>query len=342
MDIKQLCFTLSDINGTSGDESGVAQYIVKLLSDSGYDSYIDTLGNVIAHTGGNGKKILLVAHMDQVGLVVRGIDEKGFVLIDKVGGPDVRILTGAEVTVHGKKDLYGVVCSTPPHLLKADDKKAGIDVSKLAVDVGYSAEQARKLISIGDRITMRSYKSELAGNLISCPALDNRASVAAVLAAIESIKDKIKNISVNIQFSVQEEVGLVGAKTGAFAVMPDEAIVIDVGFGNDPYTDKTLTVDMGKGPSIGICPTLDKDLITELTGICKENNIPYQHDVMNRSTGTDADSINICGCGVKTALLSVPLRYMHTAIETVNTDDIEYTAKLLSEYLLKREAESNA
>ena len=122
----------------------------------------------------------------------------------------------------------------------------------------------------------------------------------------------------------------------------DYAIAVDVGFGNDPYTDKTQTIGLAKGPSIGIAPTLDRDFTRELKQIASDNNIPYQHDVMSGRTGTNADSINITGPGVKTALLSLPLRYMHTGCEVINTTDIENTAKLIAAYLLKKEAECNA
>ena len=124
--------------------------------------------------------------------------------------------------------------------------------------------------------------------------------------------------------------------------MPDYAIAVDVGFGNDPYTDKTQTVELSKGPSIGIAPILDREMMKELKELAVEENIPYQHDVMSGRTGTNADHINITGGGVKTALLSLPLRYMHTGCEVVNTDDIENTARLIAAYLLKKEAECNA
>ena len=124
--------------------------------------------------------------------------------------------------------------------------------------------------------------------------------------------------------------------------MPDYAIAVDVGFGNDPYTDKTQTIELEKGPSIGIAPILDREMMKELKTLAKEENIPYQHDVMSGRTGTNADQINITGGGVKTALLSLPLRYMHTGCEVVNIDDIENTAKLIAAYLLKKEAECNA
>ena len=260
-------------------------------------------------------------------------------MVDRVGGPDERVLIGSEVTVHGKCPLFGVICSTPPHLLSAEDKKSGVDIKKIAVDIGLNKKEAEKVVEIGDRITLRCCPCELLNGNIVSGAFDDRCSVAAILRALEMVDGKINNLTLTVLFSVQEETGGSGAKTGSFASMPDYAIAVDVGFGDDPYTDKAETITLGKGPSIGISPTLDREFTNELKQICKENNIPYQHDVMGGRTGTNADSINNTGKGVKTALLSIPLRYMHTGIEVVNINDIENTAKVIAEYLLKKEAE---
>ncbi len=341
MNLKKMCFDLADKTGTSGDEKEAALF-AKAELEKYMNVKIDTLGNVVG-TSGNGKThILLDAHIDQIGLVVRGIDEKGFVLVDRVGGPDERILIGSEVIVHGKEALFGVICSTPPHLLSADDKKSGVDIKKMAVDIGYDKEEAEKLVEVGDRITLRSIPAELLNGNIVSGAFDDRCSIAVILRALEIVQGKINNLTLTALFSVQEETGGSGAKTGSFLSVPDYAIAVDVGFGDDPYTDKSSTITLGKGPSIGISPTLDRAFTNELKEICKDKNIPYQHDVMGGRTGTNADSINNTGKGVKTALLSVPLRYMHTGIEVINIDDIEYTAKLIAEYLLKKEAECRA
>ncbi len=341
MDIKKLCFDLAGKVGTSGDEIEAALFAKSEL-EKYMDAEIDVLGNVAGHFGKGKTHILLDAHIDQIGLVVRGIDDKGFVLVDRVGGPDERILIGSEVYVHGKETLFGVICSTPPHLLTADDKKAGVDIKKMAVDVGLSKEETEKLTEPGDRITLKSCQCELLGDNIASGAFDDRCSVAVILRALEMVKGKIDNLTLTVLFSVQEETGGSGAKTGSFTAMPDYAIAVDVGFGDDLYTDKSTTISLGEGPSIGISPTLDRAFTNELKEICKENNIPYQHDVMGGRTGTNADSINNTGKGVRTALLSVPLRYMHTGIEVINTNDIENTAKLIAEYLLKKEAECRA
>ncbi len=341
MDLKRLCFDLAKKSGTSGDEKEAALFAKSEL-EKYMDAEIDILGNVKG-TYGNGKShILLDAHIDQIGLVVRGIDDKGFLLVDRVGGPDERILIGSEVTVHGKYELFGVICSTPPHLLTAEDKKAGVDIKKMAVDVGLSKEEAEKAVEVGDRITLRCCQNELLNGNITSGAFDDRCSVAVILRALEMVQGKIDNLTLTVLFSVQEETGGSGAKTGSFTAMPDYAIAVDVGFGDDPYTDKSVTISLGKGPSIGISPTLDRAFTDELKGICKDKNIPYQHDVMGGRTGTNADSINNTGKGVKTALISVPLRYMHTGIEVINLDDIENSAKLIAEYLLKKEAECGA
>ncbi len=340
MNLKQLCFSLADKVGTSGDEREAALFAKELLSEY-MPASISRLGSVQGTTGEGKPHILLDAHIDHIGMVVRGIDDKGFLLIDKVGGTDLRVLTGAEVTVHAKEPLFGVICSVPPHLQKGDSKE-NLDIKNMAVDIGFDKDTAEALVEIGDRVTLRQKQHELIGDNISSANFDNRCSVAAILRVLELTKGKLNNIKVSILFSSQEETGGSGAKTGAFAFLPDYAIAVDVGFGDDPYTDKAQTIKPGGGASIGISPTLDRDFTNELVNIAKDNNIPYQHDVMGGRTGTNADSINIAGQGVKTALLSVPLRYMHTGSEIINLGDIENTAKLIAEYLLKKEAECNA
>lgn len=341
MDLKKLCFDLAGKCGTSGDEKEAALFAKSEL-EKYMDAEIDVLGNVKGTFGKGKTHILLDAHIDQIGFVVRGIDDKGFLLVDRVGGPDERILIGSEVTVHGKEELFGVICSTPPHLLTAEDKKAGVDIKKMAVDIGLSKEEAEQKVEIGDRITLRSAQTELLNGNIVSGAFDDRCSVAVILRALEKVQGKTDNLRLTVLFSVQEETGGSGAKTGSFSAMPDYAIAVDVGFGDDPYTDKSNTITLGKGPSIGISPTLDRVFTNELKDICKDKNIPYQHDVMGGRTGTNADSINNTGKGVRTALISVPLRYMHTGIEVINLDDIESSAELIAEYLLKKEAECNA
>lgn len=339
MDLKKLCFELSAQTGVSGYEADAAKVAGNYLAEY-MNVRTDALGNVIGTTKKGKVNVLLDAHLDQIGLVVRGFDEKGFVLFDKVGGVDVRVLTGAEVILHGKKDVFGVICSVPPHLAKSDDKKP--DIRSMAIDAGYDKSEIEEFVSVGDRITMKNIQYELAGDKISSGAFDDRCAVAAILYALELVEGKLDNVGLAVMLSSREETGGSGAKTGAFSLMPDYSIVVDVGFGDDPYTSKYDTIALGKGPSIGIAPILDTDFTKELINVAKNNNIPYQHDVMSRTTGTNADGITVTGSGVKTALLSIPLRYMHTANEVISLKDIEFTGKLIAEYLLEKEAQYNA
>lgn len=339
MNLKELCFSLGCQVGVSGCEMKAAaiagEYLKKYMNVK-----TDALGNVIGTSKKGKLNVMLDAHLDQIGLVIRGFDENGFVLFDKVGGADIRVLTGAEVILHGKKDVFGVVCSVPPHLSKGDDKK--LDIHSMAIDTGYRKDEIADLVSIGDRATLRNEQYKLIGDRISSGAFDDRCAVAAILYALELVNGRLDNIGLSVMFTSREETGGSGAKTGAFALMPDCAIVVDVGFGDDPYTSKEETIKLGEGPSIGIAPILDTDFTKELINVAKEKNIPYQHDVMGRTTGTNADGITITGSGVKTALLSIPLRYMHTANEVISLADVEYTGRLIAEYLLEKEAQFNA
>lgn len=341
MDTKELCFSLAAADGTSGDEGKAIKVCEKILSEY-MEVHTDRIGSLVGTMGEGSLKILLDAHIDRIGLVVREIDEQGFLLVSSVGGVDPRVLVGAEVTVMGKEELRGVICSTPPHLLTKADREKGVEVKKLAIDIGLSKEEAEKKVSIGDRILVGSKQLTLLDNKISCAALDDRCGVAALILAIQKLSGKLKNCTVALQLSSQEEVGGSGAKTAAYTADSDIAIVVDVGFGSDPYCEKHETNELSKGPSIGISPTLDRKLMLELVSVAKKNSIPYQHDVMSGRTGTNADGINISRSGVKTALLSIPLRHMHTAVEVIDVRDVEYTADLIAAYILKKEAEYNA
>ena len=339
MTTKELCFLLAAADGTSGDETAAAETVQKLLSPY-MKTEIDPLGNVRGTCGNGQMRILLDAHIDRIGLVVRCIDEKGFLRVESVGGADPRVLIGAEVIVMGKTPLPGVICSTPPHLLTKEQKEAGVEIKQLAVDIGMDQEEAEAVVAIGDRILFAKNQHELLGTRIVSSGFDDRCSIAALMKTVESVYDQLQRCTLIVQCSVQEEVGGSGAKTGAFRSDADLAIAVDVGFGSDPYCDKTETIDLGKGPSIGISPVLDRALTQELIKIAKENNIPYQHDVMSSRTGTNADQIQLSRGGVKTALLSIPLRSMHTPVEVIDTRDVDRTAELLTAFILAKEAQA--
>lgn len=341
MNTKELCFALAGAYGTSGDEKEACKAAEKELAKY-MKTEVDVLGNLVGTLGTGRVNILLDAHLDTVGLVIRGIDENGFLLFDKVGGIDERILTGNTVRVLSKKVLNGVICSTPPHLASHDDKGQGISVKTMAIDIGMSKEEAEQTVVIGDRAVVCANQLSLLGDKIAAYGLDDRCGAAAVIKAVEAVHDKIKNVRITVLLSSGEEVGGSGAKTGAFTADADYAIAVDVGFGGDSLTPKDETIALSKGPSIGISPVLDRELTMKLKSIAKRKNIPYQHDVMSGRTGTNADNINIAKGGVKTALLSVPLRNMHTPVEVISLDDVENTAKLLAEFILETDGEIHA
>lgn len=334
MDIKKLCFELCTAAGVSGDENEAAQLACSLLSQY-MPARLDALGNVIGEMHGEGRHILLDAHIDQIGLIVRGVDDNGFILFDRCGHADARVLTGSEVCVLGRERLYGVVCSVPPHLTKPEEKDAGIDIKKLAVDVGLCKDKARSLVSAGDRITLLAKPFSLAGSLICGGALDDRCCVAAILLCLDKLKKSGFTGRLTVMFTTREETGGSGAKTASFAADAQEAVAVDVGFGLQPGVEPEDGISLGKGVSIGISPTLDAGLTKRLVDVARRYSIPYQHDVMNGRTGTNCDEISVSRGGVSCALLSVPLKNMHTGAEIIDLNDIETTAKLLYRYILE-------
>ncbi len=334
-EVSVLLEALCCAKGVSGAEKSAAQTAAKLL-EKYMPVRIDALGSVTGSTDGEGVHILLDAHLDQIGLVVTAIDSNGFLKVAKCGGADRRVLAASEVTVHGKEDIYGVITSTPPHLAKSEDADKANDFDEISVDIGMNREDASKIVCPGDRITFNGDYAPLLGSRVCSPSVDDRAGVAAILRCLELIKDKKLNCKISVMFSVQEETGGSGAQAGAFAASPDEAIAVDVSFASAPGVSGEKYASLGGGTMIGYAPSLDYAMSNKLADIAKEKDIPHQFEVMGGKTGTNCDEIQVSGKGVKTALLSVPLRNMHTACEICDLADIESTARLMAEYITER------
>ena len=338
LELKNVIFDLSSADGVSGEESCAAQYALKYLKNYTDDCFIKN-GNVIGNFGNrkNGTPhILIDAHIDQVGLIVTNIYESGFIGFSNVGGIDRRLLPAQQVCIHGKKKLAGVVCSTPPHLSGSDNKINKIE--DFYIDTGMSFEAVSNIVEPGDRITFASMPKELLNDRITGPALDDRSGVASILYALELLKDRELNCGLSVLFSSQEELGLRGATIGSYLLEPDISVSVDVSFGYTSDAPEHKCGKMGEGPMIGIAPTLDQEISSELIQTAAENNIAYQLEVMGEETSTNADAIGMMRGGLKTGLVSIPIRYMHTPIETVVLADIENVGCLLAKYVERKGA----
>lgn len=335
MDIKQIISLLTQGAGVSGNEH-VLDAAEKLLAQYAQVER-DALGSIKGTFGSGEKHIMLDAHLDRIGLIVTSVDESGFLRVDKCGGCDARVLSAATVTIWGKKPIFGVVTSTPPHLANAEDTSKAPSFDNIYIDTGLSFEEVRKIVNVGDRITIDAPVIALTDNIITGAALDDRIGMAALLRVAEILKDKSLNIKVTIIFSVQEETTEAGAKAGAFGISPDEAIAVDVSFGDAPSVNPPLCGKLGNGGMICISPSLSDEMSSALMKTAEKNGIRYQTEICPSSTGTNADVISASKCGVKTGLVSIPLRNMHTQAELADINDVESVAQIIAAYIAEKE-----
>lgn len=320
--------------GASGWEDGAVKTAAKEFAPYAETS-VDVLGNLTARMEGKsrGRRILLDAHIDQIGLIVTAVDKKGFLKVGRCGGTDRRVLPGTPVTVLGDETLTGIVCCMPPHLIEGDEADRVMAADKMAVDVGLSRKEAEKRVHPGDRILFAVKPRRLLGTRYTAAGLDNRVSVAAYMRCAQLLKEAELPCSVTFLLSTREEVGGQGASTGAYSADPAEAIAVDVGFAEQPGVRPEVSKPLGGGPMIGFAPILSRRIGGELVRIAKKKKIPFHYDVMGNSTGTNSDEIAVSRAGVPTGLVSIPLRYMHTGAEVVDLRDAENTAQLLAEYV---------
>ena len=337
-DTAKLLQTLSEANGVSGHEAPVRELIIQELGPLADEVTVDRLGNIIAVQHGAGDeprpRIMLATHMDEIGLMVLRIEE-GFLRFVTVGGFDPRVLLGQEVVVHGKQPLPGVIGSRPPHVVSKEERKKPVPLEELFIDVGLSDEQARELVQIGDAVTLAQPFIEFKGKgrLASGKAFDNRTSVIAMILALDALSRLHHTWDVYAVATVQEEVGLRGATSSAYGIAPDVAIAIDVTQGDMLGASEAETMKVGDGPAIGLGPNFHPAVHDRLVQTAKAHEIPHQIDPMPWPGGTDAAAIQMTREGIPTSLLSIPLRYMHTVVETVALPDIERTGRLLAHFI---------
>ena len=332
MDIKKTLHLLTEQTGVSGNEANASNAVAELLRGYTTDVETDPFGNVTAiiKCGKPGAKTLMLdAHIDQIGMIVTYIDNGGFVKVGACGGLDMRTMLAQSVTIHGAEKIQGVVCTLPPHVSKDHSKVP--EIGEIAIDIGMSKEQAERVVSLGDRVTVNSCVRELSG-LVSAPSVDDRAGVCAILYALELLKERELNYDLAVCFSAQEETGERGVKQATFRLAPDEAIIVDVSFGRTPDSLPHETAEMGSGAMIGISAVLDRGMTERLKTIAQQHGIPHTVEVMPSSTGTNADSVAVSRGGIKCCTVSIPIRYMHTPVEAVSISDIEATARLIAEY----------
>ncbi|MHA1764042.1 MAG: M42 family metallopeptidase [Promethearchaeota archaeon] len=347
----QLIKDLTEIQGCTGNEAKIRQYIFDQVKSYCDNIEIDTIGNLICHL--NGKKntsepkhnILLDAHMDEIGFMVRYIDKDGFIRFVAVGGQNARILPGQTVVIHSSsgKDIIGVIGEKAIHLISKDERKKVNSIEDLFIDVGLSSDKEMKEhVAVGDYITFKQEcHSFITKKRIFAKALDNRLSCFILIKLIKELASIRDDLDKNLifLFAVQEEIGVRGATVGAYKLNPDFAIALDVTHAIDypgVNKDKHQECYLGCGAAIAIGPNLDPKLTKALINVAREEAIPFVLEAEARPTPTDARAIQMTKAGIPCALIGTPLRYMHTNIETFEYEDALHVLKLLKSFLLKK------
>ena len=333
--IYEIACELSSIPAVSGREDMGLHRLAELCGDY-FDRYeLTPVGSFIGRIdcGRIGAKTLLFdAHFDEVGFFVSEICEGGFLKVVNIGGIDPRILSASEVLIYGKRTITGVFTSKPPHLQEPGESEKPIKLTDLAVDTGYLKEQLSEIVSIGTPVAYKSPVERLQGDYITGKSFDDRICIAAILRALEFLKEKELPVNIAVQFSGGEEIGYKGAATASYSINPDFAVVLDVTNAYVPDApDYRKDIKIGGGGSISYSAKTSRKLTDKTVAVARKNGIPYQLFAEPNRTGTNAGAVQTSRGGIPTVLISVPLKNMHTANEVVSLLDVYNVAKLISE-----------
>lgn len=343
-DILPFLKSLLSISGLSGFERPAAQLIEEKWRPLVDETTISRVGSLHGLKKGSGKEprpsIMIATHMDAIGMRVSQLKD-GFLHITNVGGIDIRVLPGMEVTVHASgsgEELPAVIAMPSARLLPESDGDGAVAIKHLLVDMGLTQREVEAKVRVGDLVSFSNEPLELAGDVISGHSVDNRASVAALTVCLEELQNKSHLWDVWAVATVQEETSYLGAYSSAFQIRPQVAIVVDGTFGKGPGANGWQTFPMGKGVGLCIGPNMHPFLHQKLKEVAERTEIPWFLDVTPAHSGTDAYAIQTTFDGIPTALVEFPIRYMHTPVESVVVKDIQRAGRLLAEFIASLDA----
>jgi len=347
-DMRDLLTRLLDAPGPSGAETAVAAVWRAEAEGFADRTWGDVHGNSFAEIGaGGGPTVMLAGHVDEIGLIVHHIDEDGFLWVQGVGGWDPQVLVGQRVEVLAQDGpVLGVVGRKAIHLIRKDDGDKAVKLKELWIDIGAtSGDEARGRVEVGDVAVIRSDTVELGNGRLAARSIDDRVGAVVVLEALRRAKKSGCSAHVVAAATVQEEIGYVGgggARTGAYGIRPDVGIVVDVTHATDhPSLDRKEHGDIriGAGPVLGRGAAIHPVVYRRLREAAGSLGIGVQVQALPALTGTDADAVRMSRAGVATGLVSVPNRYMHSPNQIVGLDDVEASAALIAEFLVRLEAD---
>jgi len=331
----------------SGYEQPVQTVIRNYVGGFADEVKTDWHGNVIAAVNPAGSpRIMLAGHCDQIGLMVKHIDDRGFVWVDSIGGWDIQMLIGQHMVIWGKNGaIPGVIARKPIHLLSADDRKKVPELKDLWIDIGVKdREEARQIVSVGDPVTFELGLRKLRHNLAAAPGMDNKVGAWVVMSALQLVAAQKPNAAVYAVSTVQEEIGLRGAQTSAFSIDAQIGIAVDVTHATDcPTVDAKQygDISLGEGPVLYRGPNVNPALHAKLVQLAGEGEIPVQIGGLSRAASNDANVMQITRGGLATGIVAIPNRYMHSPVEVVSLGDLENAAKLIAAFCVSVTSDSD-
>lgn len=335
MNYKQVMERLCSVAAPSGFERNAAQTAVALLEGCVDEVCIDKMGSVlgIRRCGKpNAPKLLLDAHIDEIGFIITG-HEDGFLRFAPLGGVDPRMLPDRELTIMTDPPVLGVVACMPPHIQTREDMNRSLPISELYIDVGMTQEQAQKQIPVGTPAVYRTGCFALGEDLLCGKAMDDRSCFAILVDAAEQLRGEELDVDLYILGSVQEETHSTGAITAAYGIVPDMCIAVDVTHATSPDVSKDKAFALGGGPVVGVGPNCTAWMARRMQNCAQAMEMPVQTEVMAGHSGTNGWPLQISREGVATAVLSLPLRYMHTPVEVASQKDMAETARLIAAFV---------
>ena len=331
----------------SGYEQPIQEVVRRFAGPFADQLTTDWHGNVIAAVNPTGSpRIMLAGHCDQIGLMIKHIDDKGFLWVDVIGGWDIQMLIGQNMIVWGRSGpVQGVISRKAIHLLSADDRKKVPEIKDLWIDIGVKTKaEAQEHVAVGDPVTFTLEFRELRNGIAAAPGMDNKVGAWVVMNALRQVAERRPQAAVFAVSTVQEEIGLRGAITSTYSIDPQLGIAVDVTHATDcPTMDckQHGEVNLGDGPVLYRGPNINPVMWKQLVELAEGQSIPFQISGLSKPAGNDANAMQIVRGGLATGIVAIPNRYMHSPVELVSLTDLENAAKLIAEFCLSLTAESD-